>query len=97
MKFKFNQKITCNDGGVCSNRLFEKLTDLLETNDKSMFHLSIHHDKNNHQIFVFLYDKDNVNETERQGKNIFNKNPNQPCKKFTKRIPTLTELKNALK
>ena len=96
MKFKFNQNIKCHNGD-CSTKLQSKLIKLLNTSDRLMFHMSISHIPNNHIIWVFLYSKNNIHESEVRGKNVFNKNPDQPCKKFNGKIPTLEELKKQLK
>lgn len=94
MKFKFTQNISCEDSGDCSNNLFAKLKDLLETSDQNQFHISISHKPNNHDIWVYLYSKNGEHEAETNGKDIKTKAAH--IKKFTGKIPTLDKLKQVL-
>jgi len=94
MKFVFNQNITCKDGGKCANTLETKLETLLETTNKSSYHISISHEQGNHRVFVFTYDKKGIHESELHGKHRLK--PDLTVHKFTGKQPTLGQLKSEL-
>ena len=90
MKFVFNVKINCEDSLKCHEQIKSKI-ETLTGKIKNTGHVSIHHDNKNHQIFLFLYDKDGVNESLSHGKVLLQKS--DKVKKFKGTIPTETQIK----
>ena len=60
------------------------------------YHISIHHEKNNHTIWLFLYDKAGEHESENTVTKEIIKQKSSKAKKFTGTIPTESELKKAI-
>ena len=98
MKFVIEKKITCTfeSSEKCGNDIRSKIKSLLNDNTDSVnYHISILHTQNNHKIWIFLYDKNGINESERRGKTVY-KNSSL-VEKFKGIKPTESEIKNALK
>jgi len=98
MKHKFIVKKVCNHKTVnqCSNDIITKIKSLMKNNiDSINYHISIFHEKNNHIIWLFLYDNDKIHESESDGETVYNNS--KTIKKFSGTKPTLSEIKNALK
>ena len=74
-----------------------KLTNLIESDDLSSFHLSISHKEGDHKLWIFTYDTKGVHESELNEEIKLNKNPSLPINKFTGKIPTLAQLKSKLR
>jgi len=96
MKLVFNHKISCIDGEKCALEIQSKIEKLTGELNKIglMYHISIHHVQNNHRIWVFFYDTDNVNESESQGKTVYQ--DSKIIKKFIGKKPTLNEIEKVL-
>ena len=97
MKFVINKKLTCTieTSEKCGNDIRTKIKSLLKDNiDSINYHISILHKQNNHRVWVFLYEQDKRNESERKGKTVY-KNSNL-VKKFVGTIPTLDQIKKAI-
>ena len=88
MLYKFNIKHTCIDEN-CGNNIQKKIEAYLEKPIENNGHISISHEKNNHKIWLFLYDKDKKHESESKGKIIIQDSNN---KKWTGKKPILNEL-----
>ncbi len=81
MMIKFTKNIICIHSGVCADAIRElveeKIGISLEAPDvNSMIggHISIHHEANNHTVWVFVYDTDGVHESESEQEEIVKPN-----------------------
>ena len=60
------------------------------------YHISIYHTKNNHTIWLFLYDKSGEHESENTVTKQIIKQKSDKIEKFSGTIPTESALKNAI-
>ena len=80
MRILLNKKTDCGNDfdkiQICDNQIREKLENLINADTPKLkegtfnHHISIKHEANNHQIWIFLYDKNGVHESESRGKII---------------------------
>jgi len=96
MKLVFYHNIKCDDGQACALKIRSKIEKLTGELNKIglMYHVSIYHVPNNHKIWVFFYDHDNIHESESQGKTIYQ--DNKLIKKFKGKMPTESEIKKII-
>jgi len=95
MKIKFNLNKTCTHDTVnaCAELILNKIetiTGKLNNNG----HISIYHEKENHVVWIFLYDENGIHESESKGKTIFQNS--KKVKKFTGQKPTIEQLKEII-
>lgn len=104
MRIKFTKNIVCNDSLVCAENILSKIETEIGTkihadteNEKVQGHLSIKHAKNNHTIWVFLYDNDGIHESEKHGTDEIIIKTNQiRIKKFVGVMPTVRQLRDLI-
>ena len=99
MKHKFTVKKTCTDdtSQECADDIISKIKTLLGENVSGVnYHISIHHEKNNHTIWLFLYDKAGEHESENTVTKEIIKQKSSKAKKFTGTIPTESEIKKII-
>ena len=97
MKFVIDKKLTCTfeASEKCGNDIRTKIKSLLKENvNGANYHISILHKQNNHKIWIFLYDKNEIHESERRGKTVYR--PSNLVKKFKGTVPTESELKKII-
>jgi len=95
MKFVIDKKLTCTSSEKCSNDIRTKIKSLLKDNiDGINYHISILHKDSSHRIWVFLYNKTGINESEAQGKNIYK--ASSLVEKFKGIMPTESEIKKII-
>jgi hypothetical protein len=95
MKYKFNKNITCENSHQCQIDLLskiEKLTGKLfnDIDETVKGHISISHKKNNHTIWLFLYNENKKHESESNNKTVIN--DFTKVKKYDGKKITITEL-----
>ncbi len=78
--------ITCKDGDNCSKTIIDRLELNLgirlqarNETDTINGHVSISHKQRAHKVWVFVYDSDNIHESDRKGR-LFTQ-PNIRCKR----------------
>ena len=98
---KFTIKTSCEESingfQKCIDNIttkIELLTGKLRIKESYFGHISISHKQNDHTIWLFLYDKAGIHESESNGKIIIQ--DNKFVKKFSKTIPTENQLKKAI-
>ena len=99
MKHKFTVKKTCTDNTSqeCADDIISKIKSLLGENVSGVnYHISIYHAKNNHTIWLFLYDKSGEHESENTVTKEIIKQKSDKIEKFSGTIPTESALKNAI-
>lgn len=101
MKFVFTKNISCDDSIKCDKDIQKKIEDKfgikLHTESKTeklSAHLSVFHKNNNHQVWLFLYSKKGVHESESNGKTVYQNS--DKVEKFVGTIPSEAEIKKAI-
>ena len=101
MKLVFNKNISCDNPTKCNRDIQKKIEDKFgiklhaeSRTEKVSAHLSIFHKNGNHKIWIFLYDKSGINESESNGKTVYQKS--EKVKKFVDTIPTLDQIKKII-
>ena len=103
MMIKVTRPIICSDSLVCSNNMIDKLKTAFPNiklradtlTQKVNGHLSIRHEQNNHTIWVFVYDKDGIHESNLHGTNkIIKTKSNRVLKPVV--MPSKIEVENLI-
>ena len=101
MKLVFTKNISCTDPNKCALDIQKKIEDKFDiklhgenkTEIRSA-HITIYHFNNLHKLWIFLYDKDGIHESESNGKTVYQNS--DKVKKFVGTIPTLDQIKKAI-
>jgi len=94
---KFTKNISCENAQECTNNISKKLKILLADNSVGVnYHTSIYHQNQNHQFWVFLYDKNGIHESQNTITKEIVKQKSDKVKKFKGTLPTESEIKKAI-
>ena len=102
MRIVIIKNISCDNSILCHNSILKKITDkypdiifINKIKDGLVNgHISIQHLKNKHKIWIFIYDKDQIHESEVNGHLVKNNNIN--VKKYKGIFPTKSEIEKEL-
>ena len=97
--YKFTKNITCENPEQCSVDIMNKLETKygFKIHGKNpQGHISMQHTDSNHLIWIFLYDKAGVFESENTITKQIEKKKSDKVKKFSGTLPTESELKKAI-
>jgi hypothetical protein len=97
--YKFTKNITCEDPAKCSVDIMSKLETKygFKIHGKNPEgHISMQHTDSNHQIWIFLYDKAGVFESENMITKQIEKKKSDKTKKFSGTFPTESEIKKII-
>ena len=103
MRIKFKKNLSCVSPEQCTDKILNQLEIKLKCNlhytqgdPFPQGHLSIHHVNGEHVIFLFLYDKDGIHESEDTltKKIIFKSNPK--VKSYSGPLPNQKEIEQTI-
>jgi hypothetical protein len=102
MRFFITKNIVCADSMVCGQALINKFKNkfpeivIVPTDKISSVngHISISHKSGEHKIWIFVYDQDNIHESESEG--LIKKVNNSRCKKPLIVMPKLADVERSL-
>ena len=100
MMFKFTKNISCTDATKCTDNIIEKLESKfsfkIHAAEKLNGHISIAHGKHEHSLWVFLYSKNKIHESEDSTTKKIIEQHNDRAEKLTGAFPTQKEIENAI-